>query len=457
MRPVLKFSVFALIAACLLSCGKNSPDPTPIPSGLEVSGDGIEFAAAQPMTPVSKGVWDIYARFNNGKVKVSQNDGKEFLSIQVNPLKEGICRLRVKADKSWSLVLIKKVSLVVTEGGADNPKAGIKPPIEAVYEGAGVWSVSKLYIATDHMRYRFELETDNPSELKYWCATWDNAGNQPSSYTQGYTDIRALGQDEYDALMLKDTRACWMFPEDRKQQLANFTLSLNQAAPSQQIEFATAHTGPIAIFMGDSITWQWGTNPREISKDKIVIPLSPLPSWLEDKGNNVKVTWHPDFFSRNNYLDKGISGQNTSQMLARYKKDVIALDPQCVVIMAGTNDLAQGYSKAEILNNIKNMAEQAEAADMHVVLCSITPCNHEYSVLSNPKTKGAHIIAVNNMVREYAASKGFTYCDYHPALVAADGLSMQERFWLYDDLHPNPDAYTIMEGIIKPIIDELTK
>ena len=85
---------------------------------------------------------------------------------------------------------------------------------------------------------------------------------------------------------------------------------------------------------------------------------------------------------------------------------------------------------------------------MHVVLCSITPCNHEYSVLSNPKTKGAHIIAVNNMVREYAASKGFTYCDYHPALVAADGLSMQERFWLYNDLHPNPDAYTIESSTI---------
>lgn len=457
MRPVLKFSVFALIAACLLSCGKNSPDPTPIPSGLEVSGDGIEFAAAQPMTPVSKGVWDIYARFNNGKVKVSQNDGKEFLSIQVNPLKEGICRLRVKADKTWSLVLIKKVSLVVTEGGADNPKAGIKPPIEAVYEGAGVWSVSKLYIATDHMRYRFELETDNPSELKYWCATWDNAGNQPSSYTQGYTDIRALGQEEYDALMLKDTRACWMFPADKSLKLANFTLSMNQAS-SQEVSFATAHTGPIAIFMGDSITWQWGLVTRTLKpSQQVIIPTDPMPSWMSISGSAVTITWHASFFTQNNYLDMGISGENTIQMLSRYQKDVIAKDPQCVVIMAGTNDLAQGYTKDQILMNIKNMAEQAEAADMKVILCSITPCNDSYSNLSNPKTKGAHILAVNEKVKAYAQEKGFTYCDYYPALVAEDGLALKEAYWLYDHLHPNPDAYTVMEGIIKPIIDDLTK
>jgi alpha-L-fucosidase len=123
--------------------------------------------------------------------------------------------------------------------------------------------------------------------------------------------------------------------------------------------------------------------------------------------------------------------------------------------MAGTNDLAQGYSKQEILANIKNMAEQAEAEHMNVILCSITPCNDTYSNLSNPKTKGAHIVAVNDMIKAYAAQKGFTYCDYYPALVAEDGYSLKEAYWLYDHLHPNPDAYTVMEGIIKPIIDSL--
>lgn len=215
---------------------------------------------------------------------------------------------------------------------------------------------------------------------------------------------------------------------------------------------SAAHKGPRAVFIGDSITWQWGTSPREISKDKIVISLDPLPSYLQDKGANVLVTWHPGFFLQNDYLDKGISGEKTDQMLSRYQEDVLSKDPWCVVIMGGTNDLANGISKETILANIKSMAEQAAEKDMKVVLCSVTPCNREYSRLS-PRAKGSHIVILNRMISEYAAQKGFTYCDYWSALVASDNLSMKEEYWLYDDLHPNPDAYTVMEGIIKPVID----
>lgn len=214
-------------------------------------------------------------------------------------------------------------------------------------------------------------------------------------------------------------------------------------------------TGPVAVFIGDSITWQWGTDPREISKAKIVIPLDPLPSWLEDTGDNVRVTWHPGFFSSNNYVDNGVGAETTAQMLSRYERDVLDLDPRIVVIMGGTNDLAQGFSKEKILENIASMAEQAEGADIKVILCSVTPCNRVYSRLSNPNTKGAHILALNEMIRAYASDKGFIYCDYYPALAADDGLALKEEYCLYDRLHPNPDAYTVMEGIIKPIIDNL--
>ena len=61
------------------------------------------------------------------------------------------------------------------------------------------------------------------------------------------------------------------------------------------------------------------------------------------------------------------------------------------------------------------------------------------------------------MIQAYAAEKGFTYCDYYPALVDADGLSLKEEYCLYDRLHPNPDAYTVMEGIIQPILESLLK
>lgn len=209
-----------------------------------------------------------------------------------------------------------------------------------------------------------------------------------------------------------------------------------------------------AVFIGDSITWQWGTTPREIAKSKIVIPLEPLPSFLTDKGDNVLVTWHPGFFTSNGYIDKGVSGETTQQMLGRYQKDVLDQNPQVVVIMGGTNDLAQGVSKETILQNLASMAEQASAAKIKVVLCSITPCNQTYSKL-NPKEKGTHIVELNGKIKEYAAQKGFTYCNYYPALADTDGYSLKLEYSLYDRLHPNPDAYTVMEGIIKPVVQSL--
>jgi len=447
----------AALLAAAISCGKTTqPVPeTAMPSGLEVSGDGTEIAMVQDMTPVAEGVWDLYGTFRSGQVKVAETGGKEFVSFRVTPLKEGLCRLRVKADKTWSLVHINKVSLVVTEGDGEAPKTGNKAPVEAVYQGGGVWTVPKLYIGTDHVRYRFLLETDTPAELRYWCATWDNAGAQPAAYSPDYLRIRALGQEEYDALYLKDNRACWMFPLEETGRLADFTLSMNTG--TLEVAFSTAHTGPKAAFIGDSITWQWGTSPREIAKSLIVIPLSPLPSFLQDKGTNVLVTWHPSFFSSHGYIDKGISAENTIQMVARYQRDILSADPSVVVIMGGTNDLAQGYSKEQILKNLATMAEGADALGMKVILCSVTPCNEVYSRLSNPNTKGAHILALNKMLKEYALGKGFGWCDYHPALAAPDGLALRDEFCLYDRLHPNPAAYTVMEGIIRPIIDSLTE
>ena len=215
-----------------------------------------------------------------------------------------------------------------------------------------------------------------------------------------------------------------------------------------------SHKGPKAVFIGDSITWQWGTAPRQIAREKIVIPLDPLPGWMKLAGDNVEVTWHPGFFSSNGYADKGVSGENTTEMLARYQQDVLSQDPSWVVIMGGTNDLAQGVSKSRILDNIKSMAEQAAAAGIKVVLCSVTPCNQTYSKLT-PKEKGTHIVALNKMIKDYAAEKGFTYCDYYPALVASDGYSLKEEYCLYDRLHPNPDAYTVMEGIIRKILTDV--
>ena len=207
-----------------------------------------------------------------------------------------------------------------------------------------------------------------------------------------------------------------------------------------------------AVFIGDSITWQWARTSTSFSEDKLKIPFDA--SYMVRSGSNILVPFHPSFFSGNGYMDKGISGQNTTQMRSRFQKDIIELNPVVVVIMGGTNDLAQGVSKEQILANISAMAEMASAAGIKVVLCSVTPCNDEYSRL-NPKAKGTHIIALNEMIQNYAASKGFTWCNYWPALVADDNLALKVDYRLYDNLHPGPAGYTVMEGIIKPIIDSL--
>ncbi len=450
-----------LLAVVLLACEKKPGDlPEPsvtLPAGLTVYGAGVDVDIPTEMVPVAEGIWDFYGEFNAAQnVKVTDDQNKERYSIKVTPPKEGLCRLRVNLKTgTWSLVKINKVSLVVTEGGSGNPDQGVKPPIEAEYQGSGVWTVKNFYVETDYIRYRYVLETDNPDELKYWCATWDNSGSAPSEHTAEYLRVRALGETEYQALKLKENRASWMFTADVYHKLANITLSMNAAIPGQEIAYAAAHKGPKAAFIGDSITWLWCQSSYSKTTSQMVYPLDPQPSWVTISGTTVSIHYHPSFFTNNNYVNVGISGQNTAQMKARYENDVLKKDPCCVVIMAGTNDLAQGYSKQEILNNLKWMAEQAAAKEIKVILCSITPCNDSYSNLNNPKTKGAHIIAVNEMIQDYVRSKGFTYCDYYPALVDEDGLSLKQSYWAYDHLHPNPDAYIVMEGIIKPIIEEL--
>ena len=209
-----------------------------------------------------------------------------------------------------------------------------------------------------------------------------------------------------------------------------------------------------AIFVGDSITWQWARSEASYSKEKYPLLIPFDSAYMKDDGTNVTVYFHPGFFSGNGYIDKGISGQNTFQMFERFEKDVIALNPQVVVIMGGTNDLAQGVSKDEIVSNIMNMATMAEGAGIQVVLCTVTPNNDYYSRL-NPHEKGTHIIALNEMLHNEAMARNYAWCDYWTSLVADDGLSLKEEYRLYDNLHPGPVAYTVMEGIIKPIIDGL--
>ncbi len=184
------------------------------------------------------------------------------------------------------------------------------------------------------------------------------------------------------------------------------------------------YVGPSAqpvdvVFMGDSIT----------------------DSWQQPRFN---------FFPGKRYVDRGISGQTTPQMLLRLRPDVLALSPKVVVILAGTNDIAGNtgpMTDEEIEGNLASMSELAAAHGVKVVLSSITPVSqyHVASPSATPQTTQrpmARIRAINAWIKNYAAAHGHVYLDYFSAMTDADGLLRAELST--DDLHPNAAGYAVM-------------
>lgn len=138
-------------------------------------------------------------------------------------------------------------------------------------------------------------------------------------------------------------------------------------------------------------------------------------------GNSITEGWfnqHPEFFQKNNFLGRGIGGQTSSEMLVRFRQDVIELHPQCVAIMAGTNDIAMnnGYIALEnTYQNIVSMCELARFNGIKVLLCSVTPCvRYNWRPQVEP---GKIIPKLNAMLRKYADSaEGVEYVDYFSAM-----------------------------------------
>ncbi|MDZ5648344.1 SGNH/GDSL hydrolase family protein [Nitrospirillum sp. BR 11828] len=174
------------------------------------------------------------------------------------------------------------------------------------------------------------------------------------------------------------------------------------------------------VFMGDSITQVW--------IDKM-----------------------PDFFT-NGYIDRGISGQTTAQMLLRFRQDVIDLKPKVVHIMAGTNDLAQNWgpvSPQQLKNNIMSMVELAQKHGIQVVLAGIPPA------LDFPWRKGLDpapkVAAHNAWLKDYAAKVGALYVDYKD--VVGDGKGGFKDGYALDGIHPTLTGYQAMA----PLADKTVK
>ena len=174
-------------------------------------------------------------------------------------------------------------------------------------------------------------------------------------------------------------------------------------------------------------------------------------------GNSITEGWfnmRPLFFKNNNYINRGIGGQTTPQMLVRFKQDVVQLKPKAVVILAGTNDIAgnTGISTLEMIeDNISAMAEIAAANHIQVFLCSVLPV---FDYPWKPGLKPAQkIVHLNNWLKNYAQKNNHIYCDYFAAMVD-ERLGLKKE--LGDDgVHPNEAGYLIMESIIQKSIQHL--
>lgn len=192
---------------------------------------------------------------------------------------------------------------------------------------------------------------------------------------------------------------------------------------------ADAALGPPAVdekrvvFMGDSITQGW----------KLVLPDGSFPG--------------------KPYINRGISGQTTPQMLVRFRQDVIALKPSAVVILAGINDIA-GNTGPETLqqieDNLTSMAELATANHIRVVLCSVMPAyDFPWRPGLSPASK---VVTLNSWIKGYATDNGYTYVDLHTAMKdERDGLPATLS---RDGVHPLPAGYAIMAPLVEAGIEK---
>jgi len=198
----------------------------------------------------------------------------------------------------------------------------------------------------------------------------------------------------------------------------------------------------------------WANLKEFQEANALVNTTDPDPNRVVFMGNSITIGWgnaRPEFFKGKPYINRGISGQTTPQMLIRFRQDVIDLKPEVVVILAGTNDIAGNTGPstlAMILDNIKNMAELAHASGIKVVLSSTLPV---YDYPWKPGLEPAQkIITLNASLKSYAEEKGHIYLDYFSAMV--DDRNGLPKRYAEDEVHPTVAGYKVMEPLVEAAI-----
>ncbi len=174
-------------------------------------------------------------------------------------------------------------------------------------------------------------------------------------------------------------------------------------------------------------------------------------------GNSITESWKsfsPDFFSKNNYINRGTTGQTTTQMLLRFRSDVINLQPKAVVILAGINDIAENFGPIpipDIARNIFFMSQLANENNIKVILCSVLPAyDFPWRPGLKPKDK---VITLNEIIQKHAIENDYEYVDYFSSMVDKRKGLIKE--YGLDEVHPNLKGYKVMESILKESIEKV--
>jgi len=212
----------------------------------------------------------------------------------------------------------------------------------------------------------------------------------------------------------------------------------------------------IAVFTDD-----FGELARYRDADAALGPPAAGENRVVFFGDSITALWKlPESFPGKPYVNRGIGGQTTPQMLVRFRQDVINLQPKVVVILAGSNDIAGNTGpmrNEDIEANLASMVELAQAHGIRMVLGSIMPVHNytERSKDSFAQRPQSRILAVNGWIKNFASKNDLTYIDYFSALV--DDSGMMKRELADDGLHPNAAGYKVIAPLAEAAIAKAMK
>lgn len=239
--------------------------------------------------------------------------------------------------------------------------------------------------------------------------------------------------------------------------MASFSLAPAQTAPQESQECADAKAQAARL---QTRLQDWPALARYREANAGMGAPAKDEKRVVFMGDSITDFWKlATYFPSKPYINRGISGQTTPQMLVRFRPDVIALKPQVVVILAGTNDVAGNtgpMTLEAIEDNLASMFELARASNIRVVIASVLPVS-DYSknregkpIIQTTRRPPEKIKTLNEWIKKHAAQNGLTYLDYFSAMVDEKGFLKEELS--NDGLHPNDKGYVVMQPLVEQAI-----